>query len=103
MTNPNYIKGRKAEYKTIGRLRLEGYYATRSAGSHHLWDVQAYLESGKPSEDKPYLRLIQVKAGTAKISKPELLKLKLAIVPPQARKEIWWWATGASEPEIEVV
>ena len=50
----NYQRGRSAEYKAVKELQAAGYIATRSAGSHGLWDVMALNKNG--------VRLIQIKS-----------------------------------------
>ena len=42
----NYQRGRSAEYKAVKELQAAGYIATRSAGSHGLWDVMAVNKNG---------------------------------------------------------
>ncbi len=54
MTNQNYNRGRRAEYKAVNDLKDAGYEVARSAGSHGLWDVVAVNSNG--------VRLIQVKS-----------------------------------------
>lgn len=39
MPNPNYIKGRKKEYKVMNEERKLGNLVIRSAGSHSFVDV----------------------------------------------------------------
>lgn len=52
--NSNYNRGRRAEYRAIKDLEAAGYIATRSAGSHGIWDIVAINKNG--------VRLIQVKS-----------------------------------------
>lgn len=42
MPNRNYEKGRRAEWKSLARLRADGWYAVRVAGSKSLADIVAY-------------------------------------------------------------
>ncbi|SRR5712692_938317 len=36
MTNPKYVRGRNLEYLIKEKLEKEGYFVTRSAGSHGI-------------------------------------------------------------------
>ena len=39
MPNPNYVKGRRKEYKIVNDAKAKGFLAFRSAGSHSPIDV----------------------------------------------------------------
>jgi len=41
MSNPNYVKGRKKEYKLLHQYKKLGFIAIRSAGSHSPIDIIA--------------------------------------------------------------
>ena len=57
MANRNYLKGRRAEYKLMQKLRKEGAsYVMRTAGSHGPVDVIAIGEG--------LIRMYQVKQGS---------------------------------------
>ena len=86
MSNLNYIKGRRAEYKTMHLLEKEGYVCFRSAGSHSPIDVFAFLQ--KEKSESPIIRAIQCKA-TKYISKKDSARLKEFFLPLVVRKEIW--------------
>jgi len=46
MPNPNYIKGRKKEYKICNLLKEQGYdIVQRTAGSHSPFDIIAINKS----------------------------------------------------------
>lgn len=39
MANRNYNKGVRKERKIVNQAKALGYYASRNAGSHGIWDV----------------------------------------------------------------
>lgn len=57
MARTLYEQGRNKEYSVMKKLRRDGYYAIRSAGSHGLFDVIAI------DHEKKEILLIQVKAS----------------------------------------
>ena len=68
MTNLNYRRGRRKEYRIVKQLRAEGYdIVQRSAGSHSPVDVWAI-----DKENKRVL-LVQVKPNTITKTKEEQL------------------------------
>jgi len=79
--NSKYIRGRRAEYRVIKKLKADGYTTIRSAGSKGLWDVIAY------NWDNMSWLVIQVKIGK-KPSLREMTKLRIEHVP-FALKQIW--------------
>lgn len=95
MTNPNYIAGRNAEYRTMQRLEKRGYFCSRTAGSHGPYDVMAI----GPTE---YL-LIQVSYGEAKKSPADLKALECLTCNPCTKKQWWHWNRGAREPVIKTI
>jgi Holliday junction resolvase len=62
-----YERGRAKEYRVMAILRKDGWYVSRSAGSHGAVDVLAAREGR--------ILLIQVKSGSARIKKEELEEL----------------------------
>lgn len=69
MPNPNYIKGRKKEYKICKQLRDQGYVVVqRTAGSHSPIDIFAINK-----EDKEVL-FIQSKPDNYTLSKCNKIK-----------------------------
>jgi len=86
MPNPNYIKGRKKEYKCIEILKKEGYtYTTRTPGSKGVVDVIGSNRNG--------FRMIQVKYDSALWSKnrikSEMKKLSSLELPTGTKVELW--------------
>lgn len=71
MPNKNYQKGVRKERAIVNEARKEGLIASRTAGSHGVYDV--YILDLKNS----HLKLIQIK--THKIEKPKPLKLPLIV------------------------
>ena len=66
MPNKMYIKGRKAEYKEIARLRAQGYdHVGRTAGSHGVFDVFAIkiYDQSNDLKVKGSIKLVQLKTG----------------------------------------
>lgn len=95
-------KGRRGEHKTRTLLRAEGYYVIRSAASKGIWDLVAYLlDPTQCCAAKPMWRLMQVKVN-GRITKKERLTIIGAIVPPDARKELWIWRDRKREPELTI-
>jgi len=85
--NSKYLRGRRAEYRVIKKLRADGYTTIRSAGSKGLWDVIAYKAGdGLTTEDELWI-VIQVKANKKPTLK-EMKALKKETVP-FAVKEVW--------------
>jgi len=96
MPNRNYLKGRRAEYKTIETLKNEGYICLRTAGSHGHYDVVAW--------DDYDVYFIQVKIDCLPSSK-EIEKITNSPFPKvrNCHREIWVWTTRVKEPEVYVV
>jgi len=87
MPNPNYLRGRRLEYKVKKRLEDEGYFVQRSAGSkgidliairHNLVEKTYY--SGKlvytTFNSSPRIRLIDCKAGKSRPTKQDKEKFE---------------------------
>lgn len=83
MVNRNYASGRSAEYKTMGKLKKEGWVVARSAASHGAVDVFAAKE-GK-------ILLVQVKKGKATASKEELEELVRWGRSANGDAEVWYY------------
>lgn len=77
----NYEKGRRGEYQVIRILEKAGYYATRTAGSHGMYDVVGINSS--------LVRLIQVKINKP-IAPADRETFKDFLVPKNVTKEIWF-------------
>jgi len=93
LPNPNYERGRAAEYRVRRQLESEGWLCVRAAGSKGPVDIVAFRDGR--------VRCIQVKTGTATVSPAErdaLLRLK-AILPADATVEIWRGAGKRSSKE----
>ena len=59
MTNPKYVRGRNLEYLIKEKLENEGYFVTRSAGSHGI-DLVAL---GQSSPLCPRVKFVSCKVG----------------------------------------
>lgn len=57
MSNSNYIKGRRAEYRLKKELEAEGFLVARTAGSRSAWDLIAI-----PAMNDFPVRFYQVKS-----------------------------------------
>jgi len=64
--NPNYRKGRRAEYEVMDLLKEQGYTCVRTAGSHGRWDVIAVIPNDNKHGANGHSLWIQVKAGSKK-------------------------------------
>lgn len=73
MPNSSYARGAAFERKVKDYLESNGWFASRSAGSHGLTDVVALAPIGPREGDYQMTRvvLIQCKTGKAKMSKKE--------------------------------
>lgn len=87
--------GARAERRARRILEAAGYIVTRAAGSRGLWDLVAI----GPRD----IRLVQVKAGTARLSPVEREQLQSATVPPNASREYWRFPPRARAPIIETL
>jgi len=83
MANRNYERGRKLEYRTMEILEGIGETSLRMAGSHGLCDVVSISRS--------YLRLVQVKSGSATMTPAEREAFKNMPCPANTIKQIWTW------------
>jgi Holliday junction resolvase len=98
--NKNYIKGRNYEYKTIQLLKKQGYYCVRSAGSHKVIDIVAFLQGEGLEAD--IIKVIQVKSGNSPY-KQDLAKLKKLFLPYTVSKELWLWKPRKKEPMVILI
>lgn len=94
--NRKYQKGVRKERQTVHYLEDMGVVAFRSAGSHSPFDVVGVCWNR--------VFLIQVKAGK-KPSRAEFEQLRAIKTPPidWVTKQMWFWADGASDPEVTTV
>ena len=65
MPNSRYDRGRAYEYKVMRKLREEGFYAIRSAGSHGYFDIIG-IKPPQSTVEKGQIRVIQCKTGKSK-------------------------------------
>lgn len=86
-------KGTRAEHRAVKILEAAGYCCTRAGGSLGLFDVVAI--GGLD------IRLIQVKAGTARLSAIEREQIQALRVPINASKEAWRFPDRCRTPLIE--
>ena len=80
MVNRNYVNGRAFEYKIVKMMRSKGYVATRTPGSHGVFDVWAFNEEG--------FVLIQGKKGSSPVSEA-MVEIRKVKVPVGTRKQLW--------------
>jgi len=67
MPNPNYLKGRRKEYKVVNKYKEQGFeISQRTAGSHSPFDVIAV------NKELRIIKLIQVKPDNFKKEKLNL-------------------------------
>lgn len=89
MSRSRYRKGADRERQLAKRLREDGWYAIRAAGSHGAADIVA-LKAGQPA------RLIQLKAGgkspLAGFPPREREVLRIEAKQAGATAELCWWA-----------
>lgn len=88
-------KGSRAELKTIRRLEADGYLCTKAGGSLGLFDIIAI----GPTD----IKAIQVKAGTARLSRAEREAMTALVVPEYVSVEYWQWRDYAREPVVDVI
>ena len=74
-------KGARAERRAMKTLEQDGYLVTRSGASLGLFDLVAV----GPAD----VLLVQVKAGSARLSKSERARIASLAVPAACRREIW--------------
>ncbi len=86
MVSTPYSRGRSREYAALKMLRDEGWLCSRSAKSHSPVDIFA----GKGGR----LILIQVKSGSAKLTKDELMELKAWAEAFGGEAEVWFFKKG---------
>jgi len=86
MPNKNYVNGRAREYKVMRELEGLGYICFRTAGSHGICDVIAFL--WQDGTELPPIRMVQVKCGDSPYKK-ELEGFRKLKLPSNVQKEIW--------------
>jgi Holliday junction resolvase len=92
-----YARGRRKEWDVCKRLRDRGWLATRSAGSHGLWDVVA-VRRGRPPV------FVQVKYTARKSAWQDGNARELLGVAVEwetaADFEVWVYTKGRAAPEV---
>ena len=88
-------KGRRAEHKARASLIAAGYVVVRAAGSRGPIDLVAWHQTA--------LRLLQVKCGTARVSRAERAALVALPRPVGASVEVWTYRDHARAPQVERV
>lgn len=86
-------KGARYEWKTKKILEKEGFYVTRSAGSHGSIDLVVI--------NSKQIRLIQVKSGKSPFLKAEREAFEALKVPINCSKEVWVWKAW-KKPQIRI-
>ncbi|MGI0084391.1 MAG: hypothetical protein ACREBQ_04840 [Nitrososphaerales archaeon] len=94
MPNSNYRRGRAREYQVLHMLRSSGWVCSRSAMSHGPIDVFA-ARSGN-------VLLIQVKSGSARVKKQELVLLKSWAEEFNASAEVWYFRNRRKIRKVSV-
>jgi len=83
LPNRNYQAGRSREYRTMNRLKKDGWMVSRSAASHGAVDVFA-ARDGR-------ILLVQVKSGRARATKEELEELVRWGKSSNGDAEVWYY------------
>jgi Holliday junction resolvase len=86
-------KGSRSERKAVKLLEARGYACTKAGGSLGLFDIIAL----GPSD----VRCVQVKSGTARLSRGEREAIEALQVPASVSKEYWLFRDYARAPVIE--
>ena len=86
-------KGTRAERRAVRLLEATGYVCTKAGGSFGIFDVIAI----GPQD----IRVLQVKAGTARCSPLEREQIRGLVVPANVSREIWRFPDRCREPLIE--
>lgn len=94
LPNKNYQRGRAREYQVMKILRSRGWVCSRSAMSHGPVDVFAARE-GK-------VLLIQVKSGTARMKKDDILVLKTWAGHFNAYAEVWHFRNRSKVKKVSI-
>ncbi len=90
----NKRKGARGELKAKRVLEAQGYTVIKAGGSLGCFDLVAL----GPHD----LKAVQVKCN-GYVSKAERAAIVAAVLPPNARKEIWRWIDFKRTPLVEVV
>jgi Holliday junction resolvase len=88
-------KGSRAERRAVKVLESLGYVCTKAGGSLGLFDIVAV-----GAED---VRLIQVKSGTARLSRAERAAIVALTVPGNVTREYWRFPTHRRRPLVELL
>jgi Holliday junction resolvase len=86
-------KGSRAERRTIKLLEAEGFICTKAGGSLGVFDVIALGANA--------IRCVQVKAGSARLSRDERAAIKAVKLPAFCSREYWRFPNYCREPLIE--
>lgn len=86
-------KGGTAELKAIRLLEAAGYTCIKAGGSLGIFDVVAI----GPVD----IRCLQVKAGSARLSRVERKAIAAVPVPPNCTREYWRFVDRAKAPILE--
>jgi Holliday junction resolvase len=86
-------KGARAERKCIRLLESAGYCCTRAGGSLGVFDVLAVGATD--------VRCVQVKSGTARLSRVERAAILALPMPANVTREYWRFLDYARAPIIE--
>ena len=85
MPNNKYLRGAYYERKTITNLEEKGYVASRTAGSHGVFDVIAFNDN--------HFRLIQIKSTQNSVKmgfyRKDLTNITNIVNPDNSTKELW--------------
>jgi Holliday junction resolvase-like predicted endonuclease len=86
-------KGSRAERKAIKLLEAAGFVCTKAGGSLGVFDVIALGPNA--------VRCVQVKAGTARLSRSERAAIAAVRIPAFCSREYWRFPDYCREPVIE--
>lgn len=88
-------KGSRAERKAVRLLEAEGYICTKAGGSLGVFDVVAI-----GARD---VRCVQVKSGSARLSRAERAEILALQLAPMVSREYWRFPDYARVPVVEVL
>jgi Holliday junction resolvase len=86
-------KGSRAERKAVKLLEADGYLCTKAGGSLGVFDV---IGIG-PTD----VRCVQVKCGTARLSRAERAAIVALTVAPNVSREYWRFPDYCRAPIVE--
>lgn len=93
MVSTPYTRGRSREYAALKMLREEGWLCSRTAKSHSPVDIFA----GKGGR----VVLIQVKSGSAKLTKEEAEELRTWADAFGGEAEVWFFKKGGKVVKVK--